>query len=72
MEKNKEKLKAVKEKGEEKNNQKRKKTKKKINTHLKTETSPNNIWGVSICSKTCSTQKRYTKLCLETEPYSFV
>ena len=55
-----------------KNNQKRKKTKKKVNTHLKTEANPNNIWGVYICLKASSTQKRYTKLCLETEPYSFV
>ena len=62
----------MKEKGEEKTTKKEKKTKKKVNTHLKTETNPNNIWGVYICLKASSTQKRYTKLCLETEPYSFV
>ena len=62
----------MKEKGEEKTTKKEKKTKKKVNTHLKTEANPNNIWGVYICLKASSTQKRHTKLCLETEPYSFV
>ena len=62
----------MKKKGKKKTTKKEKKTKKKVNTHLKTETNPNNIWGVYICLKASSTQKRYTKLCLETEPYSFV
>ena len=62
----------MKEKGEEKTTKKEKKTKKKVNTHLKTEANPNNIWGVYICLKASGTQKRHTKLCLETEPYSFV
>ena len=62
----------MKEKGKEKTTKKEKKTKKKVNTHLKTEANPNNIWGVYICLKASSTQKRHTKLCLETEPYSFV
>ena len=62
----------MKKKGKKKTTKKEKKTKKKVNTHLKTEANPNNIWGVYICLKASSTQKRYTKLCLETEPYSFV
>ena len=62
----------MKKKGKKKTTKKEKKTKKKVNTHLKTEANPNNIWGVYICLKASSTQKRHTKLCLETEPYSFV
>ena len=55
-----------------KNNQKRKKNEEKGKHTFKNRDKSKNIWGVYIYLKASSTQKRYTKLCLETEPYSFV
>ena len=66
------KKKPMKEKGEEKNNQKRKKNEEKGKHTFKNRDKSKNIWGVYIYLKASSTLKRYTKLCLETEPYSFV
>ena len=51
---------------------KKKKNEEKGKHTFKNRDKSKNIQGVYIYLKASSTQKRYTKLCLETEPYSFV